>query len=331
MDVKEVIGIDVGKLENEARIHTSQKAYTFDNNQSGLKKLEKWMLKNINCPKHQLMIAFEHTGLYSHPLSVFLTEQEYSFIMIPGLELRRSLGISRGKDDKIDAKRIALYAYEKRDKLVPYELPAEEITQIKRLLSTREKLVKHRSGYMGALTEYKQFLKREDNETLFDVHEKMVAQLTKQIERIEKQLNDVIKRDDQLRKMYELITSIKGIGPQTALFIIAFTNGFTQFRSWRKFASYCGIAPFPNRSGISVRGRTKVSNLANKKIKSLLDLCAKSSIQYNMEMKIYYQRRVSEGKGKMSTVNIIRNKLLSRIFAVVKRGTPYVNTIGYLQ
>ncbi|WP_231494768.1 IS110 family transposase [Polaribacter sp. Hel_I_88] len=59
--------------------------------------------------------------------------------------------------------------------------------------------------------------------------------------------------------------SIKGVGSQTALFMIVTTNGFTKFASWRKFASYCGIAPFPNTSGTSIRGRTKVSNLANKK------------------------------------------------------------------
>ncbi len=64
-------------------------------------------------------------------------------------------------------------------------------------------------------------------------------------------------------------------------------------------------------------------------MKTLLDLCAKCSIQYNNEMKLYYERRLSEGKSKMSTINIIRNKLLSRIFAVVNRETPYVDTLGY--
>ncbi|MCB0823857.1 MAG: hypothetical protein KDC09_14255, partial [Bacteroidales bacterium] len=88
-------------------------------------------------------------------------------------------------------------------------------------------------------------------------------------------------------------------------------------------------APFTPILIAPVRGKTKVSNLANKKIKSLLDLCAKTSIQYNIEMKIYYQKRVEEGKPKMATINIIRNKLLSRIFAVVQRGTPYVNTLAY--
>ena len=240
------------------------------------------------------------------------------------------MGITRGKDDKIDAKRIASYTYEKRRKLKPYELPQENIIQIKRLLSLREKLVKQRAGYKGTLGEFKTFLKRKDNKMLFDIHEKMIKELSKQIEKLEKKLDDIVQNDQQIKQMYKLIISIKGVGPQTALFLIVYTDKFTRFDSWRKFASYCGIAPFPNRSGISIRGRTKVSNLANKKIKSLLDLCAKTSIQYNPEMKLYYEKRVKQGKPKMSTINIIRNKILSRIFAVIQRGTPYVDTMSYL-
>ncbi len=142
MDINEVIGIDVSKNINEARIHTNQKLIEFENTIKGFKALKKWVLNNVECHKSQIMFAFEHTGLYSHPLSVYFTEKGYSYIIIPGLELKRSMGIARGKDDKIDAKRIATYAYEKRSKLIPYELPLEEIVQIKRLLSLREKLVK---------------------------------------------------------------------------------------------------------------------------------------------------------------------------------------------
>ncbi len=330
MDIKEVIGIDVGKKYNEAHIHTNQKLFEFENNIEGFRTFEKWVIKNVKYQKSEIIFAFEHTGLYSYPMSVYFTEKEYSYIVIPGLELKRSMGITRGKDDKIDAKRIASYAYEKRRKLKPYELPQENIIQIKRLLSLREKLVKQRAGYKGTLGEFKTFLKRKDNKMLFDIHEKMIKELSKQIEKLEKKLDDIVQNDQQIKQMYKLIISIKGVGPQTALFLIVYTDKFTRFDSWRKFASYCGIAPFPNRSGISIRGRTKVSNLANKKIKSLLDLCAKTSIQFNPEMKLYYERRVKQGKPKMSTINIIRNKILSRIFAVVQRGTPYVDTMSYL-
>jgi len=213
--------------------------------------------------------------------------------------------------------------------ITPYRLESKEITEIKKLLSLREKLVSQRSGYKSTLCEYKHFLIRKENVVIFSIHEKMIKELSKQILKIEMNIDKLIKSNDKLKKQFDLINSIKGVGPQTALFMIAFTDGFTRFETWRKFASYCGVAPFPHRSGTSVRGKTKVSNLANKKIKSLLDMCAKSAIQSNPEMKIYYERRTTEGKPKMSTINIIRNKLLSRIFAVVKRETPYVNTLAY--
>ena len=329
MEVLEVIGIDIGKEMNEARIHSSQKVMSFENNAKGFKKLVNWVSKETAANKQNILFAFEHTGLYSFPLAKFLTGINRPFVLIPGLEVKRSLGISRGKNDKIDAKRIARYAYEKRESIEPYELPQEEIILLKRLLSLRERLVKQRSGYMASIGEYKHFLKRENNVTLFEIQEKIIKELDMHICKVEKEMDKLIKSSDKLKKMYDMITSVKGAGKQIALYIIVYTNGFLLFKTWRKFASYCGIAPFPNSSGTSIRGRTKVSNLANKRIKTVLDLCAKSAIQYNMEMKLYYNKRVQQGKPKMGTINIIRNKLLARIFAVVQRGTPYVNTLGY--
>lgn len=329
MEVKEVIGIDVSKLENEGFIQTSKEMLTFENNKKGFKKLLDWVSKKTKSDIKDVLFAFEHTGLYSYPLSLFLTENNYQYVLLPGLELKRSMGITRGKNDKIDAKRIALYAYEKRESLKQYDMPTEVLVELKRLLTLRERLVKQRAGYKASLGEHKHFLKKKENGLLFDVQENMITVLSRHIDKVEKEMTEKIMGNGELNKMYKLIISIKGIGMQTALFMIVYTNGFTRFKKWRQFASYCGIAPFPYSSGTSVRGKTKVNNLANKKIKSLLDLCAKSSIQNNMEMKKYYEKRLSEGKTKMGTINIIRNKLLSRIFAVVKRESPYVNFLGY--
>ena len=133
----------------------------------------------------------------------------------------------------------------------------------------------------------------------------------------------------RLKETYKLVTSVKGIGMQTAIMIIVFTDNFSKFENWRKFASYCGVAPFPYQSGTSIKGRTKVSHLANKKLKAIINMCAISAIQHNPEMKLYYHKRIEQGKSKMSTVNIIRNKLIARVFAVVKRQTPYVDTFKF--
>ena len=194
----------------------------------------------------------------------------------------------------------------------------------------RRKLVSQRAGHIATLGEQIRVLNNELGPILLQVQRDIIGVLDVQITKIEKELDRLIEQDPELQIIYRLLVSIKGIGAVTARFMIVHTVGFTAFKSWRKFASYCGIAPFPNRSGTSIRGRTKVSQLANKEGKTLLNLCAGSAIQCNPEMKAYYTRRIDAGKNKMSTLNIIRNKLLARAFAVVVRGTPYVNTMGYV-
>ena len=46
-------------------------------------------------------------------------------------------------------------------------------------------------------------------------------------------------------------------------------------------------------------------------------------------MKLYYKTRKEKGDNGMSIMNIIRNKMISRIFAVINRGTPYVDTYKF--
>lgn len=164
---------------------------------------------------------------------------------------------------------------------------------------------------------------------IFQIQEDMINLLNPRIKDLEREMDKIIQEDAHLKYLFKLLTSIKGIGSVTARFLIVYTMGFTSFGSWRKFASYCGIAPFPHRSGTSEIGRTKVSRLANLEGKALLHQCALSAVGSSPEMKAFYERRLEMGKSKMSTINIIRNKLIARAFAVVARGTPYVNTMKY--
>lgn len=291
MKFKEVIGIDVGKLSNDAVIHSNQHSFVFPNTKDGYKLLLKTVLKRVHCERAEILFVFEHTGIYSYPLSVFLHENDLSFVLVPGLEIKRSMGIQRGKNDKVDAKRIALYAYRRLDEITPSELLSETIVSLKRLLALRDHLVVQRASYKRNIVENGKFLKKSENKILFQVHDKMVKELSAQISKVEKELDCIIKSEPKLANQLDLIISIKGVGKQTAMHMIAYTNGFTLFSEWRKFASYAGTAPFPYQSGISVHGRTKVNHIANKKFKSLLNLCAITSLTCNPEIKAYYERK----------------------------------------
>ncbi len=327
MKIIDVVGIDVSKLTIDVVIYQSKNYRQFENTNKGFSLLCKWALSKVD--KDKLLFVFEHTGLYSYQLSVYLSKNKFNFSIVPGLEIKRSLGIARGKDDKIDAKKIARYGYRLRDEIRVTTLASDKIQILKNLLTLRDRMVKQRAGYKASLKEMKRVYAMKDNSLLFSSQQKIISSLNTQIVKMEKQMDKIILSNEKLKKQYELMTSITGVGSQTAIYMIVTTDGFSKFKNSRSFASYCGIAPFPNVSGTSIRGKTKVSTLANKKIKSLLDLAAKSAIQYNQEMKLYYNKRVEDGKSKMSTINIIRNKLLSRIFAVINRKTPYVDFMKY--
>ena len=298
MEIKEVIGIDASKLTLDCCVHTKGAQEVFDNTPEGIAAMVDRSLETSGAAKEAVLFVFEHTGLYTHRLIKYLDDRGCPFHVAPGLEIKRSLGIARGKDDKADAKRIALYGYRIRDEVAPFRVPREPLARAKRLMSMRRKLVVQRAGHIATLGEQKRVLDEPGYDLLFEVQRKVIAVLDVQIAKLEKELERTIGQDRELDRMYRLLTGIKGIGPVTARFLIVYTGGFRAFKTWRKFASYCGIAPFPNRSGTSIRGRTKVSHLANKEGKTLLNLCASSAIQSSPEMKMYYERRVLRGKTK---------------------------------
>jgi transposase len=232
--------------------------------------------------------------------------------------------LKRGKSDKVDARAIAHYAYLRREELKQYKMPSGHIRQMHVLLTQRDLLVSQRSALKNAQGEQRNVLAIGENKVLFDVYQKTIAHFDKQIEKVEAALNALIASDPQLRKLFRLITSIKGIGNVIGYYMLVYTNGFTQFETWRQFACYCGIAPFDHQSGTSLKNGKQVHQMAHRKIKSLFFLAASTAIQFDPELKAYYERRIREGKNRMYTLNAVKNKLVARIFAVVKRETPYV-------
>lgn len=117
---------------------------------------------------------------------------------------------------------------------------------------------------------------------------------------------------------------MKGVGLIIASYMLVYTQNYTTITEARCFASYSGVAPFGERSGTSINKTPHVSHLANKRMKSLLNNGAWVAVKYDKELKTYYKRKIEEGKHERVVINAVRNKLLGRIFASVKRGSPYV-------
>lgn len=324
------IGVDVSKLTIDAHLHLINVSKTFSNNEKGFASLLAWVKKHGKVSDlTKAIIAFEHTGMYSIKLAMYLNEVNVSFAMLPALQIKQSIGIRRGKSDQVDAQRIAEYAWLHRETLQATILPAKGILRLQSLLTLRERLIRDRGGFEATWKEQNKALDENEYKGIFQIYKSLIENLTLQIKKIESQIKAVIDSDEKIKTNYQLLISIKCVGPVLAANMIACTHNFTRFTNWRKFACYVGTAPFEHQSGTSIKGKTRVSSLSNRQMKKLIHLVAICACAYNPELKVYYKRRVSEGKNKMSTLNVIRNKLIARMFAVVNRGTAYVDLMKY--
>lgn len=317
-----IIGADLSKKTIDLHCHDTNEHLAISNNLAGFKSLVKW-LKKQSIQMNDAIVVMEHTGLYGYCFEDFLHASQVKFAKVNALEIKLSMGVVRGKSDKIDAKKIASFGSEKLAKLIISQPVEKDLQRLKMLMSSKNLLVKMRSSLSCSIKEYRN-IGLSDKDTALKTQLNMLKELEKQISVLEKEMQLIIAKNLSLNNSYQLLTSIKGVGSVVAITTIIKTQNFQRFTNARKFACFCGTAPFPNESGTSIRKKTRISHLADKKMKALLDLAAKSAMQYDPELKNYYQDRIAIGKSKRSTINVIRNKIIGRMFAVFKRQTPFV-------
>jgi len=273
----------------------------------------------------QVLFCLENTGVYSMPLCYWLQNNGMDYWVVAALEIKRSKGITRGKNDKADAKDIANYAITHLHQLKLSQIPEDDFIELRLLLAEREKIVKTIAVFSTTM-ENKKFLSKEVLKATLKHNAGTITFLKKQLQAIDQLIDDVVQRNEIFRQQNDLLQSIPGIGNQTAVILIAYTQAFTLFNNHRQFACYAGVAPFAYSSGSSVRGRTKVSHLANKKLKTTLNMAALTAKKFDPQLKLYFDKKVAEGKNKMLVMNAIRCKLISRAFAVINRNSKFVNT-----
>ena len=323
MKFTHVIGMDMAKENYVLSIHDFKFTKEFENTPKAIRKMLKTLSKLLGVTLTECLFCFEHTGIYSMAMMVELEKQGLPFAVVSGLAIKKSLGITRGKSDRIDAQKIAEYAFFRQAKLRLFKFPSEALMQLEHLLSLRSVHVRNRAGYQARMKEQFSVLKKTHYPELFQSQKRMIKHLTKEIEKIELRINQIIETDQEINKCYALLTTITGVGSVTAWQMIVKTQCFKRFSNWRKFACYCGTAPFPNESG-TMKKRARISKIGDGDMKSLLTLAARSAMLHDIELKMFCERKLKQGKSKKNVTNAVRNKLLARMFSVVKRGTPYV-------
>ena len=275
------IGIDVSKPFFDAALlavidHQKQaiESAHFENTALGLKAFEKWLRSLKVSFDQNTILVIENTGIYHRLLWAFCNKIGLQIHIGNATHIKWSFGIARGKNDVIDAIRLCKYACKESEELKMTKPLNPKLMQLKDLQTSRTRLLSQKNANQTYLKELKNINDYTTQKALEQVYKTAIDGLEKSIDAIEKLIKELIKADDNLQKNYQLLLSIPGIGHITALYLIVCTNNFAGNISGKQLASYAGVAPFGNTSGISIKKREKVHKMANKELKKILHMGA---------------------------------------------------------
>ena len=308
---KETFGVDISK--DVFDVYGSECGHSqFKNDEQGFKLLVKTLDSDS-------LVVMEATGYYHYRLAQFLYKNSITVSVVNPLSVKRfiQMRLAKVKSDKSDAKAICNYGLSNEVPLYNAlsDVQAECLqlfrlmdSYLKKRTATKNKL--HGEEVLGIPSKYVyRSLKRD------------LKHLNKEVKGIEDRLLELVKQDQQ--QQLTLLTSIPGIGIKTALFLIVITDGFSKFEKASQLCSYVGITPTIRESGSSVRGRSRISKVGNKKLRNLLFLCAFNACKHNKGCREIYERIVAKGKSKKLALIAVANKLLKQAFAVAKSGLAY--------
>lgn len=326
MDIQYFVGVDIAKGTLDWAVFNGQSVVLQThsaNSIAGIKTVLRLLKSLPGWNPKQVVFCMEHTGLYNAHLLDFLYRLQLPIWLEGSLQIKRAGGLQRGKTDTIDAQRIAEYAFRFRDRMRLWQPPRSIIQQLAFLSAARQRLIQVYNQLANPLSEQRNFVNPTLQKQLQKSCKASLVALEKDRKAIDKQIDKLIDEDAHLKELFNLITSVPGVGTATATEVVIATNELKTITDPKQMACHAGVAPFEYRSGTSIRSRPGVSQHARKRLKSLFHLGAISAVRVKGELRDYYQRKVGEGKSKMSVINAVRNKLIHRVYAVVKRGEKY--------
>ena len=328
------IGIDVSKMKLDICVKSKSKVLKEEqvsNHAQAIASAIACIKEEFEMDNDEFIVCAEHTGQYTYPLICACESVGCKLWLENPSQIKYCSGVTRGKNDKVDARRIAEYAMRFIDRAKPYKRPTAELAQLKQLEAERSLYLVDLSKYKSQLSDQGDYMDAKIFKSKAVRLKQMINMLEKTLKSINDEMAKVIASSVTLTRQMQLLQSVEGVGPVVAMNMIIATEAFTCFDNPRQFCCYVGVAPFSYTSGSSQHSKSRVSQRAVKYIKSLLHMAAVSiAHKKSGELKTYFERKVTEGKNKMTVLNAIRAKLVSRMFAVIRNNQFYQPVLPFL-
>ena len=305
--------LSVMESSQQVKVKASRK---FNNNTAGFKEVHDWIEKNYKQKDTPLQVVMEATGVYYEQCAMYLFKKGYTVsIVLPNKSKKylQSTGL-KSKNDKIDAKGLALMGAQQ--KLDAWQ-PASEFFYVLRALT------RHHESLQNLRTNLNNQLHADHagmyaNKQVGKQLKKLIETTEKQIEEIEKSIEDHIASDSSIQQKVKGIHKIKGVGLMTLATVLAETNGFILFKNASQLVSYSGYDVIENQSG-KHKGKTRISKQGNRHIRRILHMPAFNVVRYQISPFVQlFNRTFEKHHEKMKSYVAVQKKILVIIYSLWK-------------
>lgn len=314
MKEKQVIGIDVSSQKLNLHFLGIGSDFEIANTPETIRSFLK---QEKLCPENCLFGA-ESTGRYHLICQEVLVKKDFEFRLINPILTGKKIAssIRKKKTDKNDAKLIAQIVSQGEGRIVT----AKQLNVSRRtLLRTRSSVVNQRTGIKIILKELGMVGKNNKKiGVAMKSLEKLIVHMDKCVENIEELALD----KNEVSHDEKLIQSLPGFATRLSAIVSVETGDFSRFPTATQFKAYVGIDPKVIQSGKSLK-TGRITKRGNAHLRSAFYLAAQVARCHDPELKAFYQKKKSEGKPTRVAIIAVARKLCERVFAVVKKGTPY--------
>ncbi len=303
---KVFVGIDVSKDILDVAIHNGKKG-SFPNNDRGFEETYAFIapfdpaLVVIEATGGYQFRVVEHLAIHAIPVAVVNPPQVRDFAKATG---------KLAKTDRIDAAVIAHFG--EAVKPQPQALKDDQAQKLDALISRRRQLVEMITAEKNRFTVAKSWVKDDIRAT--------IDWLTQSVEKINKEIDRLIKNSPLWREKDQLLQTAKGVGAIVSSSLLCDLPELGSLNR-HKIAALVGVAPFSRDSGKYRGKRTIWGGRAH--VRSILYMATLSAIRFNPLIKPLYERLTGKGKVRKVAVVACMRKFLTILNAIIRTNTPF--------
>lgn len=321
MHTTQWIGIDVG-LENLTIAWRDEQGWEIQTIANTAEAILLWVAMLDAARVH---IVLEATGTYSAKIVHALHQAGVPLSVITPRQASQFAGVLKNitKNDERDACALSLFGQHMNPPL--YEPPsqaAERLRQMRTLLAQLKKQRHALSNQHHALVQLPNPLP-----LALETIRQTICFLDTQIQTLEKEIFTL--SADKFRQLSQKITTVKGIGPKTALALLVATDGLRHFSNVKQLVKFVGLAPTQRQSGKSLNAKGHINRAADPELRTLFYMATWSACKSNKACMELRTKLKNKGKPPKVILIAIAHKLLRQIWGVVKNDAPFDNEYHY--